>query len=68
MLGGGMTASDGEPQCSWSSARQAVMSVVQGQRRWCVNAPSRHSEHCSKSSWWWGDILVGSRGPMKGSR
>ena len=21
MLGGGMTASDGEPQCSWSSAR-----------------------------------------------
>jgi hypothetical protein len=33
-----------------------------------MKVPASASEHCSKSSWWCGDILLGSRGPFLGSR
>ena len=63
-----MTAMEGVSHSSCSSSRQAFMSVPQGQRMWCMKAPARAREHCSKSSWAWGDILSAGRGPMAGSR
>ena len=68
IVGGGMIVMAGAAQRWCSSSRQWAMFTVHGVRMWWTYDPCSCNEICSKSSWWWGDSLLGSLAPSSDGR